>query len=64
MKNTFVYGSLMFDAVWDALIKNRYRKVAARLDGYTRVCIRGEVYPALVEAEGGNWLEHQASNCG
>jgi len=53
MKNTFVYGSLMFDAVWDVLIKNRYRRTAARLDGYARVCVRGEVYPALVEDEGG-----------
>jgi gamma-glutamylcyclotransferase (GGCT)/AIG2-like uncharacterized protein YtfP len=53
MKNTFVYGSLMFGAVWDALIKNRYPRTAARLDGYARVCVKGEVYPALVEAEGG-----------
>ena len=50
--NTFVYGSLMFDAVWNILISTRYRKTAARLDGYARVCVRGEVYPGLVQAPG------------
>lgn len=50
--NTFVYGSLMFDAVWDILISTRYRKTEARLDGYARVRVRGEVYPGLVQAPG------------
>jgi len=43
----------MFDAVWDVLIKNTYPRIAARLDGYARVRVKGEVYPALVKAEGG-----------
>ncbi len=51
--NTFVYGSLMFDAVWDALISADYPKLNARLDGYARRCVRGEVYPGLAEAEDG-----------
>ena len=54
MINTFVYGSLMFDAVWDALIRNGYRKQAARLDGYTRLCVKDEVYPGLVASDTGS----------
>lgn len=52
MINTFVYGSLMFDAVWDLLITNRYQKTAVRLEGHARVCVKGEVYPGLIKAEG------------
>ena len=51
--HTFVYGSLMFDVVWDSLITSRYQRTAARLDGYARVGVSGEVYPGLIEAEGG-----------
>ncbi len=40
----------MFDPVWDALISNRYNKISARLDGYKRVSVKGEVYPGLVES--------------
>ena len=52
MIDTFVYGTLMFDAVWDALIRNNYRKIDARLDGYVRLCVRGEVYPGMVARDG------------
>ena len=51
--NTFVYGSLMFDAVWGSLISTQYAKLNARLNGYARRCVRGEVYPGLTEAEDG-----------
>lgn len=54
MTNTFVYGSLMFDAVWDKLIRRRYRKQWARLDGYTRLRVTGEVYPGLVASDTGS----------
>ena len=51
--NIFVYGSLMFDTVWGALIRADYEKLGARLDGYARCCVSGEVYPGLIEAENG-----------
>lgn len=50
MINTFVYGSLMFDPVWNVLIKNRYNKIDASLNGYKRVTVKGEVYPGLIES--------------
>ena len=53
MAHTFVYGSLMFDVVRDALVTGSYQKTAARLDGYARVGARGEVYPGLIKADGG-----------
>jgi gamma-glutamylcyclotransferase (GGCT)/AIG2-like uncharacterized protein YtfP len=51
--NIFVYGTLMFDRVWSALIAKRYRKIDAQLAGFKRVCVTGEVYPGLLKADGG-----------
>jgi gamma-glutamylcyclotransferase (GGCT)/AIG2-like uncharacterized protein YtfP len=53
MMNVFVYGSLMFDIVWNTLIINRYQKIDARLDDFKRMEVKGEVYPGLIAAEGG-----------
>lgn len=52
MIDMFVYGTLMFDPVWDVLISSRYRKVDATLEGYARLRVRGEVYPGLVACDG------------
>ncbi len=52
MVDMFVYGTLMFDAVWDALIRNRYSKIDATLEGYARLCVRGEGYPGLMACDG------------
>ena len=49
--NVFVYGTLMFDDVWVALIKNRYHKINARLEGYKRLEVNGEVYPGVIKAK-------------
>lgn len=38
----------MFDQVWSKVVSNRYAKVTARLYGYKRRKIRGEVYPAVL----------------
>lgn len=46
--NVFAYGSLMFDQVWSKVVSGRYAKVTARLYGYKRRKIRGEVYPAVL----------------
>jgi len=50
MNDVFVYGSLMFDAVWCRLITTDYQHCEASLHGYKRLNIRSEVYPALVPA--------------
>lgn len=47
MKNLFVYGSLMFDEVWDKIISSRHRKVPAQLHGFARYSVAGETYPGL-----------------
>lgn len=46
----FTYGSLMFRAVWSAVVDGTYRRCAGRIAGYHRRRISGEVYPALVPA--------------
>lgn len=48
MTNVFVYGSLMFDAVWDRLIEQRYEARPATLPGYRRHGLRHVDYPAIV----------------
>lgn len=48
MKNIFVYGSLMFDDVWNRIVQHRYEKQAAVVSGYKRLSIKGESYPGLV----------------
>ena len=49
--NIFVYGSLMFDEVWTALISEPYDNVAARLDGFKRLEVREQEYPGMIEAQ-------------
>jgi gamma-glutamylcyclotransferase (GGCT)/AIG2-like uncharacterized protein YtfP len=50
MKNIFVYGSLMFDDVWNRVVKRRYQKQPALLPGYRRMAIRGKSYPGLIKS--------------
>ena len=50
--NVFVYGTLMFDRVWSALIAKRYRRIDAQLAGFERLAVKGEVYPGLLKADG------------
>jgi gamma-glutamylcyclotransferase (GGCT)/AIG2-like uncharacterized protein YtfP len=49
--NVFVYGTLMFAEVRAALIKDRYHKVEARLEGFKRLEVKGQVYPGMIEAQ-------------
>ena len=50
MLNVFTYGSLMFDAVWLRVIGRAHRHAPARLMGYCRLGIKGELYPAVIPA--------------
>ena len=50
MKNVFVYGSLMFDDVWNRIVQRHYEKHTAVLSGYKRLCVKGENYPGLVKS--------------
>ena len=47
--NLFTYGSLMYQPVWQRVVRGQYQSVAAILPGYKRRLVRGEEYPALVE---------------
>ena len=46
--HVFTYGSLMFDRVWSKVVGGTYEKVTARLYGYKRRKIRGEIYPTVL----------------
>ena len=48
MSNLFVYGSLMFDAVWHRVVGSGYRRSEAKLAGFRRLRICGKTYPGLV----------------
>ena len=45
MTHLFVYGTLMYAPVWRRLVLGNHRKTRARLTGYRRFGIRGQVYP-------------------
>ncbi len=53
MNRVFVYGTLLNDEVFDALIKTSVAKRSANLVGYKRVKVVGEVYPAIRPDGGG-----------
>ena len=46
--NVFTYGSLMFPVVWDRVVQGHYRSSEASIQGFQRLRIRGEQYPALI----------------
>lgn len=48
MKNIFVYGSLMFNEVWQRLIQNQYHKVNVQLHGFIRLKLKDEEYPGII----------------
>ena len=47
--HVFTYGSLMFPAVWERVVRGRYRSVPAMLPGYARYAVEGETYPGMVQ---------------
>lgn len=44
----FTYGSLMFDPVWQRVVRGSYDAQLARLQGYQRFAIADETYPAVL----------------
>ena len=46
----FTYGSLMFPAVWQKVVRGDYHSAAASVHGFRRVCVRDGRHPALVIA--------------
>jgi gamma-glutamylcyclotransferase (GGCT)/AIG2-like uncharacterized protein YtfP len=47
-RHLFTYGSLMFEAVWSQVTGGRHASLPARLPGYRRRGLQGEVYPAII----------------
>ena len=41
----------MFDEVWKRLVKSRHVKLEARLPGYKKLDVKGELYPGLVKSK-------------
>lgn len=52
MADLFVYGSLMFSEVFEAVVRGTYESEAAGLSGWRRMKIIDEVYPGLVYGDG------------
>lgn len=50
--NVFTYGSLMFPAVWDRVVRGQYRSALASIHGFKRVCVRNREHPALIVSPG------------
>ena len=46
--NVFTYGSLMFPAVWQKVVRGDYRSSVASIHGFRRVCVRDGSHPALI----------------
>ncbi len=55
--NLFTYGSLMFEEVWSQLARGDYVKRPARLHGFVRKQVRDDVYPVIVKADNGAWVD-------
>lgn len=45
----FVYGTLLFETVMEKVVKQNFTSKPACLHNYTRKCIRGRVYPGIVQ---------------
>jgi gamma-glutamylcyclotransferase (GGCT)/AIG2-like uncharacterized protein YtfP len=50
--NVFTYGSLMFPAVWERVVRGRYRSSEALLENHARYAILAVTYPGMVAQAG------------
>ena len=50
--HVFTYGSLMFDAVWQRVVRGQYRSAGATLDNHVRLIVDGETYPGMIARVG------------
>jgi len=55
--NLFTYGSLMFQEVWSQLVRGDYLSRPARLHGFTRRRVHGDVYPVIFRSHPGEWVD-------
>lgn len=51
MTHLFTYGSLMFEDVWNRLVKGNYLSQKATLSGYARRSVKGDEYPVIFQAD-------------
>ena len=52
MHHVFTYGSLMYEPIWNMVVKGAYEKSTATISGYIRRGVIGEDYPALLRQTG------------
>jgi gamma-glutamylcyclotransferase (GGCT)/AIG2-like uncharacterized protein YtfP len=57
MRNIFTYGSLMFPAVWQRVVRGDYRSTLGTIHGFRRVAVREKEHPALIIAKGASPIE-------
>ena len=50
MTHLFTYGSLMFEDVWNRLVKGNYLSQKATLMGYARRSVKEDEYPVIFQA--------------
>jgi gamma-glutamylcyclotransferase (GGCT)/AIG2-like uncharacterized protein YtfP len=60
MRNIFTYGSLMFPAVWQRVVRGDYRSALGTIHGFRRVAVRDKEHPALIIAKGASPIEGRA----
>jgi gamma-glutamylcyclotransferase (GGCT)/AIG2-like uncharacterized protein YtfP len=47
----------MFEEVWSRLVTGAYVKRTARLHGFRRYKVRGDVYPVLLKSQDCDWVD-------
>jgi gamma-glutamylcyclotransferase (GGCT)/AIG2-like uncharacterized protein YtfP len=52
-RDLYTYGTLQVAAIIEQIVGRPLPGVPARLEGYSRYRVKGRVYPAIVEATGG-----------
>ncbi|MEZ7934944.1 MAG: gamma-glutamylcyclotransferase [Sulfurospirillum sp.] len=50
MTHLFTYGSLMFEDVWNRLVRGNYLSQKATLMGYARRSVKNDEYPVIFQA--------------
>ena len=51
MTHLFTYGSLMFEDVWNRLVRGNYLSQKATLMGYARRSVKNDEYPVIFQAD-------------
>lgn len=50
--HVFVYGSLMFEQVWEQVVLGKYQATTATLADYARYAVKGQTYPGVIPEAG------------